>query len=422
MKAQNFNRIFGMYDLTLIGNRLERFLNIVTFHGVDLKGILYQESGEEEGTIRVSSFQKKKCRIRIKWEDYEEVILLCKKYNIQVEQEKELGLPAIIKYYHNRVAFILGAISCFLFLLVMSNCIWEIEIKGNRYYTREYLLDYLEEKHISYGCLRRSFSCEKQELALRKKHDRIAWCSMSVEGCKLMITITENKVFEEKRHEKKGWSIVADRSAAISSIVTRTGTPMVKQNEKVKKGQILVAGYLIYKDDFDTNTGIKKCVADADVYAVYDQKVSKTVLRNQSIQEVEKQEHSTAFLDQDKFLGRHLPYKKKASEAVLTEYLQNPYLSRIFPKFYQLKRTMFNFKVAKVTLSEEEAVLQAENEMEKECKKIEEKGCKIIEKKLHLEHNKSEVVLSGTLTVQERFCTYKKTELPEVGKEQDEFN
>ena len=61
--------------------------------------------------------------------------------------------------------------------------------------------------------------------------------------------------------------------------------------------------------------------------------------------------------------------------------------------------------------------MQAENEMEQYCKKIEEKGCKIIEKNLQLEHNKKVVVLSGTLTIQKRFCTYKQTKVPEIGKE-----
>lgn len=420
MKAQNFNRLFGMYDLTLTGNRLERFLNIVTFHGIDLRGIAYEETGQQEGLYPVSSFQSKKCRIRIKREDLQEFLRLCEKYHIEVEKQKELGLPGMIKYYHVRVAFIAGAVCCFLFLLYMSHCIWEIEIKGNSYYTQEYLLDYLEEKNITYGCFRSSFSCEKEELTLRKKHDRIAWCSMSVEGCKLILTITENKVFEENAQEKKGWSIVADRSATISSIVTRTGTPLVKQNEKVKKGQVLVAGYLIYKDDYDTSTGVKKCVADADIYAVYNRKVSQTVSRSRVISTVVKQEHSTAFFYQDTLLGRRIKQKKQEQTALLTEYQQNRYLLRIFPKLYRLKRTKLYYEEKEVTLSQQEASIEAENEMEQYCKKIEENGCKIIEKKLDLEHNKKEVVLSGTITVQERFCTYKQTKLPEVGKESDE--
>ncbi|MGN0312359.1 MAG: sporulation protein YqfD [Lachnospiraceae bacterium] len=416
MKAQNFNRLFGMYDLVLYGARLERFFNIVAFRGIDIRSITYRDEEKEE-LQGLSAHAQKQCRIRIKREDYEELIGLCAKYNIEVKQKRALGIPAVVNYYRNRVAFYVGALGCFLFLLGMSHCVWEIEIKGNSFYTEETLLDYLRERHITYGCFSGSFSCEKEELALRKSHDRIAWCSMSVEGCKLILTVTENKLFEKERQGKSGWSIVADNTAIISSIVTRTGTPLVKQNEKVKKGQILVAGYLIYKDDFDTNTGVQKCVADADIYGVYKRKVLKSVPLIQQSDVVEHTEQAWGVLYGERVIGRKLPFHRKENEAVLTEYRQHPYLSRILPGCYRLDRTKYFYKKTKVSLSKDEAALQAENEMEQYCKKIEEKGCKIIEKNLQLEHNKKEVVLSGTLTIQKRFCTYKQTKVPEIGKE-----
>lgn len=124
MKAQNFNRLFGMYDLVLHGARLERFFNIVAFRGIDIRSITYRDEEKEE-LQGLSAHAQKQCRIRIKREDYEELIRLCAKYNIEVKQKRALGIPAVVYYYRNRVAFYVGALGCFLFLLGMSHCVWE---------------------------------------------------------------------------------------------------------------------------------------------------------------------------------------------------------------------------------------------------------------------------------------------------------
>ena len=61
--------------------------------------------------------------------------------------------------------------------------------------------------------------------------------------------------------------MVATKDVVIKEIITRTGTPMVKPGDVVKKGDIMVSGILEVKDDFDGILERKPVIASADIVA-----------------------------------------------------------------------------------------------------------------------------------------------------------
>ncbi len=406
MKEKTVGLVIGTCQIYLRGDQTERFLNVLIFRKIDILNLEWL--GEEADGY-------KRCCIKIYKDNLGEVSQLSKKYHIEIETIVKKGIPERIQFYKKRVCFSLGAVCCFVFLLCMSNCIWKIEFQGNHYYTDEMLMKYLSKRDISYGTWRNAKSWEKEELNLRKKYDDIAWCSMSTDGCKLTVIITESKTKKAKSKKKKGWSIVADRNAKIDSIITRTGTPLVKKGDKVKKGQILVEGYILYNDDFGEIVEAKKCVADADVYGIYKEKIEWKVLKEKTVCETACETYQKGILFQEKmfYLPESLPRNYKIN--VLTEYNQNKILARIFPLYF-LKKTSFLKEERNDNVSFKEGKVILEQKMARYCKKMAQKGIKIIEKNYHIEDNKKEVVLKGNVKIGKYFNTYKKSKLSIKGE------
>ena len=406
MKRYGVKYILGTFDIRVRGEQTERFLNILAFHQIEVLQITMES--KKDGEYRGSE-------LLIYAKDYDEVIKLSEKYHVQVEKSTRRGIMERVLFFRKRCFFLGGAFGCFLFLIMMSNCIWKIDFYGNSYYTNEVLMKYLQSRGIRYGVFKQSFSCEKEELKLRQKYQDIAWCSFSTDGCNLSVTITESVKKQSTRRQKKGMSMVAERSATIESIVTRTGTPLVKEGEKVKRNQPLVLGYLVYYNDAMEESGHKECIADADIYGVYWIDVKKKIPRKNIEERVEKIHNHIGFQGLNKDIILKPPVLSKQKKKILREYYKPPWLGKIWDGYF-IKEQVFWIKEKERELSVSEARALLENQIQEECKKMAEKGIKVIEKKYNLEHNKREVVLKGKMKLGKYFRKYKKIALPDSRK------
>jgi len=178
MNSADMNyHLAGCCQVVVEGKQLQRFLNICYFRHISLKNLYMKE-------YTASFVVKKNCLV--------ELYDISKKCNISIHVIKKSGLPFVLKRYGYRWGYWIGALFCYIFLLYMSGCVWELEFVGNSYHTDSSLVKYLEENGIEYGSRMHDINCEEMELTLRKSFSDIAWCSIQKEGCKLVITITEN--------------------------------------------------------------------------------------------------------------------------------------------------------------------------------------------------------------------------------------
>lgn len=384
-----FDMLTGTYLVTLTGDQMERFLNVLTYHSVALLAIWKEEDC---------------CRVRILRKERKQLLLLASKYRIRVAAMHLEGAPAKCVFCKKNPSFFIGAIACFLFLVCMSQAIWKIDFQGNSYYTREALMQYLETRGIRYGSFRFLVSWEKEELQLRKQFADIAWCSMSTEGSRLLVTITENPTETRKTRRKKGQNLVAGHDAVISYIVTRSGTPLVKKGDRVRTSDILIEGRVQYFDDAGECKGQKKVYADADVKGRYPLPV---------LIKIPKKWKKPVFHEEKTRYGLRvgknslcLPEDKQKNREVLTEYESPKLLCKLPLKAFFLKKTYYRVeeKVHRNTPKEGRRMLfQKRNRL---YKKLRKNKCKIIEKNVHIEDNSREVVLKGTLLLEETFCDY----------------
>lgn len=244
-------RVRGYLLILIKGYSPERFLNICNVHQIELWNLRHTEEGYE-------------CNISIA--DFRRLRPIVRKTRTRLIIRKRYGFPFFLHKYRYRKAFFSGIAITFLSVYLLSLFIWDIHIEGNYSYTEQVLLDYLSQEQVVHGMKRSQVDCDRIEKLLRNQYDDIIWVSASVSGTRLIIQIEENFDNYEKQDGEIYCDIVADRDCRITSIVTRSGTPLVKKGDVVAKGDILVSGIVEVKDEYGGTLKTEYTAADADIY------------------------------------------------------------------------------------------------------------------------------------------------------------
>ncbi len=391
--------ITGYLRVQVTGYAPERFLNLCSNHNILMWHLTRIEDGYEF-YISIKGFRKLKPFL--------------KKTRTKVQVLERHGLPFKMHRYRKRKLFFIGIAVFFLFLFFLSNYIWNIEIVGNSSVTDDNLLQFLEENDCGYGTLKSSISCSDLEEEIRLKYKNIIWASAQISGTKLTLQIKENLVTGETETEEDDTpkDIVASKDAVIKSIVTRAGTPMVKEGDSVKANDILVSGRIdIYNDSAEVSA-YNYCVADADIYAytedayldVFQRKYKKKVYTGNT-----KQRYALEIAG--KSIRIPMPKITYSKYEKTTEYNQLNFWSDFYLPFVWCCDTYQEYEMKEATYTKEEATALAEKHLDAYLKKIKEKNIQIIEKNVMIEMNENECRVSGTIKMCEKFDTKAPTEI-----------
>ncbi len=178
------------------------------------------------------------------------------------------GLPFALRRNRKRKALAGAVLSFFVLIYAMSLFIWDVSFDGNYYYTREVLLDYLEEQGIRYGMMKHKISCDDLEEGIRSRFPEITWVSARVSGTRLLVKLKENQVLSSiPEADSQPCHITASTSGTITRMIIRQGKAKVRVGDPVEAGQQLVAGQLSVTNDAGEVIRTAWVHADADIYA-----------------------------------------------------------------------------------------------------------------------------------------------------------
>ena len=79
---------------------------------------------------------------------------------------------------------------------------------------------------------------------IRYQREDIAWIGIEIDGTNAIVKIVEADSKPEIIDENDYCNVVASKDAVISKISAQNGTLMVKEGDQVKKGDILIAGWM----------------------------------------------------------------------------------------------------------------------------------------------------------------------------------
>ncbi|WP_117169187.1 sporulation protein YqfD [Paraliobacillus sediminis] len=261
MKQEQGTWIRGYLTIYVIGSRPELFLDLCARNEVYVWDI--------------HRIDDQTCVANVFLKDILKIKHIRKKTRYKVQFIKKTGLPFTWKKLKNRKALLFGLILSILFVFFLSNMVWKIEIEGVRPEIEKQIRTSLRSNGVYPGVLKFSVdSPSKLQRLVLDNNPELLWVGVKEKGTTYTLEGVEKTTVSEQE-VKSPSNIVANKNGVIVDMYVSKGKPLVKINDFVEKGDILVAGDLTTLDAVDEEKegeesdkeGKYRIAAEAEVYA-----------------------------------------------------------------------------------------------------------------------------------------------------------
>lgn len=377
----------GYVTVMVKSGNIERFLNLCVN-----KSLYIRELKMKDGGIVFS----------IPVRDFRKIKILLQKTKSKVHILERHGVPFFIHRYRHRKTFVVSAVLACTLVYLSTLYIWDINVTGADQYTAQQMIRDIKEKYLTLGTKRKDVDCFEMEKKLRKDYDKIGWISCDIKGTQFNVIITETVSTDKIEKTGEPCDIIAIRDCTIGEIITRSGIPVVKSGDTVKKGDTLISGIVPIMGDYDALMDISYVESDGDIYGITtipyeDSFPLHTYDKTYTGKETKK--YSLFVMD----ACLRLPSGKKRYENydTVTEETKLK-LGRTFylPVIFEAK-VLKEYKVSPKTYSDAEAEKLAEKRLNAYIDTLKEKKVEILENNVTIEIRDGTCTASGTLTVSE---------------------
>lgn len=332
------------YKLLIVGKNPKRFLDNL----ISLKISLYDVKLTDKELIIV-----------VDLDDYDKILKLKTSYKIKIIDYYGLvKYKGILKKYN---VFFICLIIGLVLIKVLSSIIFDIDIEHPKSEIRELVLADLEEFGISKYHFKVSYD-EKEKIIkkiLHKETDRLEWLEIDSIGTKYVVKV-EERIKNDPKIDNTFQHIVAKKDAMILQIQASSGEIKVSKNDYVKKGDILISGFITKDEEIK-----KKVKAVGTVYGEvwYQAEITlPKVYKEIKYTKNSKKRFQVKFLSHDFLLFDFKPYKTYESSNITL--LEN----RLLPMSFNYSKVSETKKITKRytgTKGEKEALKLAEKNLKK---------------------------------------------------------
>ena len=176
--------------------------------------------------------------------DYREVVKIAKKCQCKIKINSKHGLPFLLNRYRKRKIFAITLVLIIACIITISNFIWNIEISGIDETKQKEILEFIQREGVDIGKYKNNIDLQNLINKIRIERDDIAWIGMEIKGTNLKIQVVEADKKPEIIDENDYCNIVATKDGIISKVEAQNGTPVVSEGDTVKKGDVLIQGWI----------------------------------------------------------------------------------------------------------------------------------------------------------------------------------
>ncbi|MBP1930529.1 sporulation protein YqfD [Ammoniphilus resinae] len=224
----------GYLVIMIKGKRVERLINLALHKKIEI--------------WQISRFDEQRGRMSIQLIDFFRLKPLLKETGCRTRIISKHGFPFLLTKLRKRYAFVGGFLAFLCMLFVLSNVIWSVEVVGTEKIPKSQVLEMAKQVGIQEGKLSLFLDDpDKIKARLMEKIPDASWIGFRMNGTKAEIRVVE-KIIPEEKQVLGPQHIVAKKSAVIHDIFTTHGKQMVRPNDFVKKGDLLISG-LIGKEE-----------------------------------------------------------------------------------------------------------------------------------------------------------------------------
>lgn len=347
MKNQLLFALKSKVTINVKGRNISRFIRRLINNNIELINIDYIDNDE----VNIKIFKK----------DLDTIEQIKSIYEINIiNYNGMIKLVSDVKFNKYIIFFIIIGLAVIVFL---SKLIFSIEIVSNDNEMKENILEELNNNGISkYKFKKNYYELQSiKEKILKKYKNNIEWIEIENIGTKYIIKY-EPRIIKEKEEITKYRHIVAKKDAIIYDVDASSGQIVRMKNDYVKKGDIIVSGYI------DLLGNIKQTVSS--IGKVYGE-VWYTVTVSYPFKYNEKKETG----------NKKYVYTIKLLNKTYEIFNFNKYKNKIVEDKTILKNNLLPFKITK-EYQKEIKIIKENNTEEAAIKKAIELGKKKINKKL----------------------------------------
>lgn len=221
--------ISGYVEISLWGVRPEKVINMALSRGITIWDIRHE--GQD------------KYRLKVSLGGYKALRALIRRSSCRVKLLRKKGLPFYLMRAKRRKVLVLGTFFFCLTLYFLSSFVWFVEVTGNKLVSTETILAKSTELGLKRGVPKAAFNRNELASRLLLQIPELSWVGVHAQGTKIIIEVAE-KTLPPEDGENIPADLVARLDGIIEELLVLTGTPIVQEGDKVKKGQVLIAGFV----------------------------------------------------------------------------------------------------------------------------------------------------------------------------------
>lgn len=223
-------RFISSYLLISVeGGFTERFLNLCSREKIYLWDV---------------AFENKSVKAKMYCRDFHRLKSIRKKCGVKIKIAEKHGLKFTLKALKKRKVLLSGMICALIFMYLMNQFVWFIDVNGNEKLNKAELISTAEALGLKQGTLVPLFDKNTAGRELVNRSDgKLLWASVNIKGSRAVIELREyNEIKSATLENNNPCNIIADFDGVIISNETYEGFSCTSKGNAVKKGDILISG------------------------------------------------------------------------------------------------------------------------------------------------------------------------------------
>lgn len=229
MLARFVNFFKGTVSVRLISSQCEQILNVLHRKGINF----WKLKRVDEQSISFRIFEKELSVFN----------MICNRYHADVELFYHRSFNIAFKKYGKRWGVLIGAVTMVALMGILSCFIWDVKVLGcDEKTTESEVLRQFEELGLGVGKRRYGLNISDIENRFVLNNDDVFWVSVNMRFTTAYIELREKMGKEMEIYDLTSpCDIYAARDGQIVSMITTSGTPLVKVGDSVCAGDKLVS-------------------------------------------------------------------------------------------------------------------------------------------------------------------------------------
>ena len=217
----------GKIKVEILVKDIEKILNILWLQNIAVSKVI---------KVNITTL-----RLEVDYINYGRLCEVVRSVGGKVRVLEGKGLIFLLGKMKKRYSIVIAVVVFFAIIYFLSTYIWSIDITVGKNVTPFEIREQLKEIGVSPGVRKSSLDEKEIERKLESLNSEILWLRVRVEGSTLKVVITE-KVNPPVKDEDKYGNLVADMDGQIKRIYTYSGRAVVKNDDIVKKGAVVIEG------------------------------------------------------------------------------------------------------------------------------------------------------------------------------------